>query len=135
MNVWSIIMDFSENYLCKYSKKVRPVNFGASRQQITLYTRMFNLSRNIWHYVIRKSNRCNSKQSCRRRWDKTRQRYLRLCTLTVMSILQKKVKNIYISTVLDKNIQKIHTIIPAKYQLSLAQEKFINVTGKGKGLP
>ncbi|XP_053600424.1 uncharacterized protein LOC128669545 [Plodia interpunctella] len=33
-----IHMDFSENYMCKYSKEIQSVHFGASRQQITLHT-------------------------------------------------------------------------------------------------
>ncbi|XP_031781055.1 uncharacterized protein LOC107982089 [Nasonia vitripennis] len=34
-------MDFSENYMCKYSTEVHSVHFGASRQQVTLHTGMF----------------------------------------------------------------------------------------------
>lgn len=33
-----VLMDFSENYSCKYSTEVQSVHFGASRSQITLHT-------------------------------------------------------------------------------------------------
>lgn len=33
-----IHVDFSENYLCKYSKEIQAVHFGASHQQATLHT-------------------------------------------------------------------------------------------------
>jgi hypothetical protein len=33
-----IVMDFSENYICKYSAEIQSVHFGASQQQITLHT-------------------------------------------------------------------------------------------------
>lgn len=33
-----LIVDFSENYMCKYSSETQSVHFGASRQQITLHT-------------------------------------------------------------------------------------------------
>lgn len=36
-----ITMDFSENYLCKYTTEVQAVHFGASRQQITIHTGYF----------------------------------------------------------------------------------------------
>jgi hypothetical protein len=36
-----MIIDFSENYMCKYSSEAQSVHFGASRQQITLHTGVF----------------------------------------------------------------------------------------------
>ena len=33
-----IIIDFSENYLCKYSSETQSVHFGTSRQQVSLHT-------------------------------------------------------------------------------------------------
>lgn len=36
-----ILMDFSENYCCKYSSEIQAIHFGASRNQITLHTGMF----------------------------------------------------------------------------------------------
>ncbi|XP_048006034.1 uncharacterized protein LOC125241546 [Leguminivora glycinivorella] len=33
-----IIVDFSENYQCKYNQEVQSMHFGSSRQQITLHT-------------------------------------------------------------------------------------------------
>ena len=33
-----LIIDFSENYSCKYSSETQSVHFGASRQQVTLHT-------------------------------------------------------------------------------------------------
>ena len=36
-----MIIDFSENYMCKYSSEAQNVHFGASRQQITLHTGVF----------------------------------------------------------------------------------------------
>lgn len=36
-----IVIDFSENYLCKYETEVQSVHFGASKKQITLQTGAF----------------------------------------------------------------------------------------------
>lgn len=33
-----ILMDFSENFICKYSQEVQSVHFGASKVQVTLHT-------------------------------------------------------------------------------------------------
>jgi len=33
-----MIIDFSENYLCKYSSETQSVHFGVSRQQVSLHT-------------------------------------------------------------------------------------------------
>ena len=38
MNEAYILVDFSENYVCKYSKEVQSVHFGASKAQISLHT-------------------------------------------------------------------------------------------------
>lgn len=38
------LMDFSQNYLCKYNTEVHSVHFGASRQQVTLHTGMLYTS-------------------------------------------------------------------------------------------
>lgn len=35
-----ILMDWSENYLCKYAQEPQSVHFGASRQQVSLHTGM-----------------------------------------------------------------------------------------------
>ena len=36
-----MIIDFSENYMCKYGAETQSVHFGASRQQISLHTGVF----------------------------------------------------------------------------------------------
>lgn len=36
-----IVIDFSENYLCKYASEVQSVHFGASKKQISLHTGAF----------------------------------------------------------------------------------------------
>lgn len=36
-----LLIDFSENYCCKYSTEVQAVHFGASRTQLTLHTGVF----------------------------------------------------------------------------------------------
>ena len=36
-----IVIDFSENYYCKYSAEIQSVHFGASKKQISLHTGVF----------------------------------------------------------------------------------------------
>ncbi|KYM96050.1 hypothetical protein ALC62_13300 [Cyphomyrmex costatus] len=40
-NEVKIIMDFSENYICKYSEEIQSVHFGASKTQLSLHTGVF----------------------------------------------------------------------------------------------
>lgn len=36
-----VVIDFSENYLCKYNSEIQSVHFGASKKQISLHTGAF----------------------------------------------------------------------------------------------